>query len=573
MKTFDGTRWNQNTNEVIKVEDYGATGDGVTDDSSAIRSAIADVPDGSTIKFSPNKTYRLANNFHNSGKSLKFEAYGATILLDSSNARIGAGNSTAYKDILAVSSLTEVTAKNSPHGADNITNTVATITGEVPSTWRRGDLIRVVADDVIPGSKDEGSTNTSQGRVGQTLTFISSSGNEVTLAGKLDDPYTTNIKIARLDTSVKFSWYGGTIEISDDTFQNSSTSYLIEITYVSDVVIKDVSIPRITRGAISLRECRNWLVDNVDFGYGINDLSLPAFGYGLANFASYYGTLSNCTFRDLRHGYTNGHNGTAAGRTIMEYHGRPHDNIIVNCSSDSTSATAFDSHTSGLREKFIGCYVKNSSGFGLRGRNHEVLDCTVVGGYNAVSVFDEGTGGQSYGHYINGLKVDDVTFILQDSTGTRSDNVGYLKKAIEPITINNVYGTYTYRPISGNYSIIYANNWNIQFTGSEGTGVLLTRSEFYMSNWIIDLSKYSGDGFGVLIYGYGPTTDPVIIGRTEVNNLKIINSSGKLRYIAGGAGNANQLRTRNVEADSQPIDGVTNTTYLATPTTHLSDIN
>lgn len=47
------------TDELISVKDYGATGDGVTDDLAAITLAIASAPDGSTILF-PSGTYNIS---------------------------------------------------------------------------------------------------------------------------------------------------------------------------------------------------------------------------------------------------------------------------------------------------------------------------------------------------------------------------------------------------------------------------------------------------------------------------------------------------------------------------------
>ena len=43
---------------IVRVDDFGARGDGTTDDTQAIRSALGALAGGGTLVFSPDKTYR-----------------------------------------------------------------------------------------------------------------------------------------------------------------------------------------------------------------------------------------------------------------------------------------------------------------------------------------------------------------------------------------------------------------------------------------------------------------------------------------------------------------------------------
>ena len=60
---WNGTAWefiNDNSNTTISVKDFGAKGDGVTDDTAAINAAIASVSFGGNILF-PNGTYLVTS--------------------------------------------------------------------------------------------------------------------------------------------------------------------------------------------------------------------------------------------------------------------------------------------------------------------------------------------------------------------------------------------------------------------------------------------------------------------------------------------------------------------------------
>ena len=46
------------TPPIVHVKDFGAKGDGVTDDTDAINRAISSMTNGGTLVFEPGKTYR-----------------------------------------------------------------------------------------------------------------------------------------------------------------------------------------------------------------------------------------------------------------------------------------------------------------------------------------------------------------------------------------------------------------------------------------------------------------------------------------------------------------------------------
>ena len=67
----------------VSVDAYGAVGDGMTDDRSAIQSAINAAPDDATLTLDAGKTYLLGSGL-TINRPLNFEGNGATLLLDTS---------------------------------------------------------------------------------------------------------------------------------------------------------------------------------------------------------------------------------------------------------------------------------------------------------------------------------------------------------------------------------------------------------------------------------------------------------------------------------------------------------
>lgn len=72
--------------ESVSVKDFGAVGDGVTDDTTAITAAVAAVPTGGIVLFPP-ATY-LVSTVNVTGKSVVLSGYGSTINSTSANGGI-----------------------------------------------------------------------------------------------------------------------------------------------------------------------------------------------------------------------------------------------------------------------------------------------------------------------------------------------------------------------------------------------------------------------------------------------------------------------------------------------------
>jgi hypothetical protein len=75
---------------VVRVDDFGAAGDGVTDDSDAIRAAIASLKRGGTVEFTPGRRYLKRKLVIVDRPDVVLWGYGATVLAVASRDEIAA---------------------------------------------------------------------------------------------------------------------------------------------------------------------------------------------------------------------------------------------------------------------------------------------------------------------------------------------------------------------------------------------------------------------------------------------------------------------------------------------------
>ena len=90
--------------KIYNVLDYGATGDDATDDTTAINSAVADIPNGGGILYFPAGRYKITAPIHITKKVFVFGASGSTVInLDDDSAVLYVdANYSAIRDITIV---------------------------------------------------------------------------------------------------------------------------------------------------------------------------------------------------------------------------------------------------------------------------------------------------------------------------------------------------------------------------------------------------------------------------------------------------------------------------------------
>lgn len=537
--------------QVINVLDYGVTGNGVTRDSLAIKAVIDAAPPGSTILFPGGKTYLMYDAIAFSGKSINIKAVGAKFLYERSEAQIRFEG--GFDAPISVTSMAAEVVNPDSH----MLSVVRTNLGAaVPTSWRRGDIIRVFADDIIPGSRDAGDTSIlTQGRVGQYLQVLSYSGSEVLLTGVLDDfsSYSTDIKVARLKTEVRFSWEGGDFDYTDaamaQTGPGSDGTLDLAALYRPDV--RGIEIRRFNRTAVRVVDCYAWKVQG-DFGFGPN--ILERYGYGVGCYASSYGTLYNSRFGQVRHGFLDGHMFIPTGTGLPRLHGRPHDNSVVNCTVESSTNAAFDTHTSGLRERFIGCYADNArAGFSFRGKNHFMEGCVVTNSVTAVSMIQENSAGISEGHQVNDLRCENVGSIFVSNLGGVVGSAMYQTLVTNPTMINGVRArNVTGREFDITYNSVFMNDWQVlrAATGLPGR----------VAKAVLDITDYHVNMLAVTTPGPFLEMSSVVGGgdrnKVRLRDIYIENTVSNLTWIvASNVVGDGRVSSSRIEADFIPVSG------------------
>ncbi|WP_141097176.1 hypothetical protein [Microbacterium sp. AISO3] len=332
--------------------------------------------------------------------------YGATLVHAAAGPLVTAvGTYSSATSISGVS--TEV--RTFPSGA-SAPVTVLTTSSNVD--WRPGDVLKIVSDDPIPEARP--GTASSSSRRGEFVSVDQVSGRQVTLAGLLRDQYQTAVRAARISPQT-FRLEGVELDLSDDGL-TTSFGVAVHLMGLRSPTVRNVHIARASSIGLQLTSCLSYTVENLVVDHVREDLANGQLGYGILDNCSSLGTVIGCTFRYLRHGYTDDTPRMGAGGDILRF-GRTYGTRIIGCSASMTTNNAFDTHHASEGVEFVGCSASSGiprtdqgyAAFGLRGKNHRVSACTSVNMETGVTVFTEGGGGLSYGHTVTDLVVTGAT--------------------------------------------------------------------------------------------------------------------------------------------------------------------
>lgn len=390
-----------NADFYVHVSDHGAVGDGVTDDTVALQSAVDAVPDGGTL-FIPAGSYKITETLSSTGKSLHIQGQGAT-LVQSASVNVLSING-EWGTIYSVSGLADTTEVD---GAESSLFCTDVTLSSAPSGIAKGDIVRLIADDVILG--DRPTDGTAKSRVGQFFTVFDVDGTTVTLVGRPLDSYTTNIRLVKLERKTA-SVTGLRIESADAvTYAGAGITFYGLYAPVADMSFGPLATPACTfRGCFAPRA--DITVDRLD-----NVPSTGRIGYGLYDASSEHGQYK-VVAGNVRHAYSDGSPQIEAGDTRPGYYGRPYGHRITG-HAYGTAAQAFSPHSSGRQITFDSISATNCHGLvGLRGTDCRVLNAVAENCNYALIVLDEEdfnvgmdsgdmSDAWSEGHVIDGLTV------------------------------------------------------------------------------------------------------------------------------------------------------------------------
>ena len=267
-----------NSGTTINVVNFGAKGDGTTDDTSAINSAIASLTSGATLLF-PCGTYKTS----------------AQLTINISNVTID-GSSCAI--LHNTSSGTVMVIGGSGNGNPNYGPAVAlsSTANELASSFSTVASLGVAAGDYVllqQGGKDSsnGSGNTGcdpSGCRGELLKVASVSSNSITVTTALHDTYNPSVNAA---TAQKIVAPLTGVTVKNITFDgNASNVYGLAIAGVADSTITGVT-SRNVQGAA--------LLNRGDFNVAWSNITVTAAGSAQCGSAVWFEKQGNLSINGL----------------------------------------------------------------------------------------------------------------------------------------------------------------------------------------------------------------------------------------------------------------------------------
>lgn len=372
--------------ETINASAYPISGIGISDDWSALQAAADATKDGQRLLVPPGQ-YRVSKPITVSDKSIIIDGYGATLIASGNHGVLNLSGK--YGTIHSVSSISEVTI---PNGEVNTWATKVTLTSNPDLI--RGDVVKVISDDVIEGARP--GSDGLESRIGEFAIVDSTDGKNVYLMGHLRERYTTNIRLTKLENRTA-KVRGLKVSASLAT---ANTGLIGAVRMIAPSV-EDVVVVRSGGIGVAFAGCYTYSCSNTSIINAVNNPGLGQYGYGIADSSSSHGRIWGLSARHVRHAYTDDSPRISANSNPDSY-GRSYGNKVMDSVVEGASVTGWDTHHASENTQFINCEAINCySGFALRGRRHKIRNGYVYGGKNALNIFTEAAGCESWGHDID----------------------------------------------------------------------------------------------------------------------------------------------------------------------------
>lgn len=546
---FEGVVYAPDNSVTVSARSYGAQGNGVVDDSVAIQRAVDACPDGGVVKVEPGTYLFDSQGVVVQGKTITIDLTGATIVHKFPGTALRFVGE--YEGITPVTSMTVVTTTDEENTTGALQLTLPTAV-----SWKRGDVVKLVADDILPGSRSDigGTAPSSAYRVGQHFTVKDVSGNVVTLMGVLRDPMTVNLRVGRM---VERSGHviNGTFVVHESFTDDNRTAIALSMSTLIGPTITGTRFTRAGAQAIGMNSCYTYTIDGVIVDWSRNAPGLGVYGYAIADTNSEYGKIVNSHFNQVRHAFTSG-GGPVVPLSAFGYYGRCFGTVVDGCTVESPLGSGFDTHLDAQGVRFSNCDVYNaSSGFSLRGRNHVVSNCTVNNATFGVFISDESLGDSS-GHIIEGLTTRDCANGIQVSIR----QVGHKNAGVRD-TRTMTFRDLTFLRLTGTALHVAQGTVTVSNMYASWSGPVPFKSVQLVAAFVrlsgVKFDLHDTTGTGLEVFGCNGT----VACRLTVDDIEIDGWAAvaeRVRYLVGtDSATLHQIRVRNASIPYVPYNGIT----------------
>lgn len=470
---------------------------GARNSAAGLQQAALATPDGGTLII-PKGTYRCDGTAINligaDAKNLTISMYGAEFVMNGPDPVFNFDGT--YETALPVSKVQSTTTTDDTTGTNPAV--AITILGNA-SAWSKGDVIKIIADDVIPGGRP--GSNGQESRIGEYMIVSNVFAGVATCIGSLRESYQTNVRVARL-RNIAIHLRGGRFTTAASGLSGDWTSNMIQFSAMVGPTVTDTVIASTPYSGFRFSGCYGYTVIGAEVEYAKNGPINN--GYGIQDSSSAFGRISNYRARRVRHAFTDGTAFIASGTSDPRNYGGTYGTQISNSVAYGTSNTAWDTHAWSENVTFSDCQAIDSyKGFNLRGRKHKVIDCAAIRCFTGgLYIFTETNGGESWGHYVKNFLAEEVpTRALElyvNQTG--SPNSGANESRMSHIDGFFIRG--------GNEDSVFVRNGNVRIDNLHyiagrtlGTAPKLARirnARVEGTNWIQDLRQVV-DGSSVVL--------------------------------------------------------------------------
>lgn len=336
--------------DVVSVKDFGAVGDGVTDDAAAFIAARAT---GKRV-YAPTGTYKLNQAVTSSG-DLILEGDGPSTVLDFTGTVTG-GN-------YALDANGTATQIEELSGTQNVGSTTVTFVS-APSL-SVGDVFVIYNPTASSWSGFR-----PEYRAGEWCEVESIAGNVVTLRNSLYDTY------AAADVDV-YKITGPKVVLRNFAIRGTTVTGLIKASLCIAPLVENITADHTNNSVIYWDRCFKPTVTNPD----IRNIGDGGDDYGIAVGNSQHSRINGGYMYSRRHAVTHGGNGEICSVPVRD--SRVIGSVLKNDVNSGTEAADFHGNTED--SSFIDCTIYNGAILG--GKDIELVNCKITNGLTGYCVY------------------------------------------------------------------------------------------------------------------------------------------------------------------------------------------